>query len=222
MKKILFLLLGIVTAVSANAQVVEVYENGTLIHIYNNTPATKYTVKFKAPTNSETTIHGHDYVEIGGKKWATMNVGATTVAGSPETAYGDYYAWGETVTYYTKVDFNNEDLKSSISWKGTNIEGAHINNNKYQHNWPCYSGTNPFKEWSTAPYGADGVLNEGCDVAHSSWGSSWRMPTKADFDNLVKACCGSTSGYSEPAPDNGTIFTGGVYYIKKKAPKSMA
>lgn len=129
------------------------------------------------------------------------------------------YAWGETVTYYTKVDFNNEDLKSSISWKGTNIEGAHINNNKYQHNWPCYSGTNPFKEWSTAPYGADGVLNEGCDVAHSSWGSSWRMPTKADFDNLVKACCGSTSGYSEPAPDNGTIFTGGVYYIKKKGTK---
>lgn len=215
MKKILFLLLGIIAAVSANAQIVEVYENGTLIHIYNNTPATKYTVKFKAPANSETTIHGHDYVEIGGKKWATMNVGATTVAGSPETAYGDYYTWGETVTYYTKVDFNNEDLKSSISWKGTNIEGAHINNNKYQHNWPCYSGTNPFKEWSTAPYGADGVLNEGCDVAHSSWGSSWRMPTKADFDNLVKACCGSTSGYSEPAPDNGTIFTGGVYYIKK-------
>lgn len=222
MKKILFLLLGIIAAVSANAQIVEVYENGTLIHIYNNTPATKYTVKFKAPANSETTIHGHDYVEIGGKKWATMNVGATTVADSPETAYGDYYAWGETVTYYTKVDFNNEDLKSSISWKGTNIEGAHINNNKYQHNWPCYSGTNPFKEWSTAPYGADGVLNEGCDVAHSSWGSSWRMPTKADFDNLVKACCGSTSGYSEPAPDNGTIFTGGVYYIKKAPPQSMA
>lgn len=219
MKKILFLLLGIIAAVNASAQIMEVYENGTLIHIYNNTPATRYTVKFKAPDNSETTIDGHEFVEIGGKKWATMNVGATTVAGSPETAYGNYYAWGETVTYYTKVDFNNEDLKSSISWKGTNIEGAHINNNKYQHNWPCYSGTNPFKEWSTAPYGADGVLNEGCDVAHSSWGSSWRMPTKADFDNLVKACCGSTSGYSEPAPDNGTIFTGGVYYIKKKGTK---
>ena len=101
MKKILFLLLGIIAAVSANAQVVEVYENGTLVHIYNNTSATRYPVKFKAPANSETTIHGHDYVEIGGKKWATMNVGATTVAGSPETAYGDYYAWGETVTYYT-------------------------------------------------------------------------------------------------------------------------
>lgn len=214
MKKILFLLLGFIAAVSANAQIVEVYENGTLIHRYNNTPAAKYTVKFKAPTNSETTIDGHDYVEIGGMKWATMNVGATTVAGSPETAYGDYYAWGEKVTYYTKVDFTKTS-GTSISWKGTNITGAHINNNKFSHNWTCYSGTNSFKEWSAAPYGTDGVLNEGWDVAHSSWGSSWRMPTKADFDNLVKACCGSTSGYSEPAPDNGTIYTGGVYYIKE-------
>lgn len=51
MKKILFLLLGIVAAVSANAQVVEVYENGTLVHIYNNTSATRYTVKFKAPAH---------------------------------------------------------------------------------------------------------------------------------------------------------------------------
>ena len=215
MKKILFLLLGIIAAVSANAQIVEVYENGTLIHIYNNTPTTKYTVKFKAPTNSETTIDGHDYVEIGGKKWATMNVGATTVAGSPETAYGDYYTWGETVTYYKSIDFN-KDPKPSISWKHTDdIKGAHIINDKYSHNWPCYSGTNSFKEWSTAPYGTDGVLNEGCDVAHSSWGSSWRMPTKADFDNLVKACCGSISGYSEPVPSTGTIYTGGVYYIKE-------
>lgn len=215
MKKILFLLLGIVAAVSANAQVVEVYENGTLIHRYNNTPAAKYTVKFKAPANSEMTIHGHDYVEIGGKKWATMNVGATTVAGSPETAYGDYYTWGETVTYYTKVDFNKTP-ETSISWKGTKIEGAHINNNKYKHNWCSYSGTddNSFKEWSPAPYGDDGVLNTGCDVARSSWGSSWRIPTKADFDNLVLACCGSTSGYSIPAPS--TIITGGVYYIKEK------
>ncbi len=218
MKKILFLLLGFIAVVSANAQVVEVYENGTLIHIYNNTPATKYTVKFKAPANSETTIHGHDYVEIGGKKWATMNVGATTVAGSPETAYGNYYAWGETVTYYKKIDFT-KDPKTSISWKHTDdIKGAHIINDKYSHNWPCYSGTGKnggFKEWSTVPYG-DGVLNEDCDVARS-WGSSWRMPTKADFDNLVKACCGSTSGYSIPAPS--AIYTGGVYYIKEKGTK---
>lgn len=214
MKKILFLLLGIIAAVSANAQVVEVYENGKLIHIFNNSDAARYMVKFKAPANSETTIDGHDYVEIGGKKWATMNVGATTVAGSPETAYGDYYAWGETVTYYKNIDFKKDSV-NSISWRRTDITGAHVNCDKFSHNFSCYSGTtdNKFKEWTPAPYGADGVLNEDCDVARSRWGSSWRMPTKADFDNLVFACCGSTSSNSRPAPD--AINKGGVYYIQK-------
>ena len=37
---------------------------------------------------------GHDYVEIGGLKWATMNVGATGV-----TDYGLYFQWGDTQGY---------------------------------------------------------------------------------------------------------------------------
>ena len=38
--------------------------------------------------------NGHDYVDLGlpsGTRWATCNVGAST-----PTAYGNYYAWGET------------------------------------------------------------------------------------------------------------------------------
>lgn len=212
MKKILFLLLGIIAAVNANAQIVEVYKNGTLVHSYNNTPDSKYTVKFIPFADSETTIDGHEFVEIGGKKWATMNIGATTVAGSPETAYGDYYAWGETVTYYYNVNFNN-DADKSINWKHTNITGAHVNNDKYSHNFICYSGTgdNSFKEWTPAPYGGNGVLNDDCDVVQKKWSSSWRMPTKEDFDNLVLACCGSTTGNPIAVPEN--ITDGGVYYI---------
>ena len=38
--------------------------------------------------------HGHDYVEMGGVKWATMNVGAKNV-----TDGGLYFAWGETKGY---------------------------------------------------------------------------------------------------------------------------
>lgn len=214
MKKILFLLLGIIAAVSASAQKVEIYKNGTLVHSYNNTPDSKYTVKFIPFANSETSIDGHEFVEIGGKKWATMNIGATTVAGSPETAYGDYYAWGETVTYYYNVNFNNAADKS-INWKRTNITGAHVNNDKYSHNFICYSGdaNNKFQEWSTAPYGADLVLNDGCDVVQKKWSSSWHMPTKEDFDNLVLACCGSTTGKPIEVPEK--INDGGVYYILK-------
>lgn len=214
MKKILFLLLGFVAAVSANAQVVEVYKNGTLVHSYNNTPDSKYTVKFKPFANSDTSIDGHEFVEIGGKKWATMNFGATTVAGSPETAYGDYYAWGEMVTYYYNVDFT-KDFDKSINWKRTNITGAHVNNDKYSHNFVCYSGDkdNHFKEWTPAPYGNNGVLNDRCDVVQKNWSSSWRMPTKEDFENLVLACCGSTTGKPIAVPEN--ITDGGVYHILK-------
>lgn len=46
--------------------------------------------------NTTYQINGHEYVDLGlpsGLKWATCNVGAN----SPEE-YGDYYAWGETVT----------------------------------------------------------------------------------------------------------------------------
>lgn len=41
-----------------------------------------------------TNANGHDYVEIGGIKWATMNVGANSVAD-----YGLYFQWGDTQGY---------------------------------------------------------------------------------------------------------------------------
>ena len=37
---------------------------------------------------------GHDYVEIGGLKWATMNVGANSI-----TDTGLYFQWGDTQGY---------------------------------------------------------------------------------------------------------------------------
>ena len=45
------------------------------------------------------TLNGHDWVDLGlpsGLRWATCNVGAST-----PTAYGNYYAWGETSTKTT-------------------------------------------------------------------------------------------------------------------------
>lgn len=42
----------------------------------------------------------HPYVEIGGMKWSTMNIGAD----SPEE-YGEYFAWGATKGYKATEDF---------------------------------------------------------------------------------------------------------------------
>ena len=51
---------------------------------------------------------GYEYVEIGGIKWATCNVGS-----EKETDGGLYFAWGETVGYkdVKEKDFTWEDYK---------------------------------------------------------------------------------------------------------------
>lgn len=118
MKKILLTLVGLSALMGIHAQVVEIYKNGQLMQTFNNTPTSQYEVVFK-PSGGQGEINGHEYVEIGGRKWATMNVGATTVAGSPKTAYGDYYTWGEIDTYYSRL------TETGIIFKG-NAQDTHV------------------------------------------------------------------------------------------------
>jgi uncharacterized protein YjdB len=69
-------------------------------------------------TVQQADINGHAFVKIGGLKWATMNVGATTVAGSYATCYGDYYAWGETQPRYMTITRSGT---GSASYRRMNI-----------------------------------------------------------------------------------------------------
>ena len=204
MKKIILSLIALMAAVSTNAQVVEVYENGELLNTYYNTPKKNYKVVFK-DSDDGTTINGHEYVKIAGRKWATMNVGATTVADSWETSYGDFYAWGDTTTYYKSVE------KDTVTM-GKNASNAHIPGIKYAYNFQYYSGTstNTFKEWTTAPYDASTkVLTADNDVASAMWGGSWRMPTSDDFNKLIDAC----GGGSIPSTLPRGLIVGGIYWI---------
>lgn len=199
MKKILLTLVGLTALMSIHAQVVEIYKNGQLMETFYNSPNSQYEVVFK-PTGDQETINGHEYVEIAGRKWATMNVGATTVAGSPETAYGDYYTWGEIDTYYSSLTETGINFKS-------NATGTYIKGRKTSYNFLNYCGSAQFQEWKDYP-AMTGVLGEGYDVAQSKWGSTWHMPTFHDFQSLHKACGG---GNLLPAPK--TITEGGVYYV---------
>ena len=117
----------------------------------------------------------YEYVDLGlSVKWAIFNVGAT----KPEE-YGDYFAWGETEP---KTDYSC----STYKW----CNGSYSTLTKYCNN----SG-----------YGNDGftdtliVLTLEDDVAHVKWGGSWRMPTKAERDELRNNCIWTwySSGNSE-------------------------
>ena len=60
------------------------------------------------------TQNGHDWVDLclpSGTRWATCNVGAST-----PTAYGNYYAWGETSTKsaYTEDNYTYSDNPTTL------------------------------------------------------------------------------------------------------------
>ena len=206
MKRITITLITILATLSIYAQKVEVYLNGEHIDTYYNTPENQYRIVFKQVDNWQN-INGYEYVEIGGLKWAKMNVGATTVAGSPDTSYGKYYAWGELDTYYKS--FNSQDKVNS---KTSNI--THIPGLKFSYNFPNYCGTsdnNTFKEWDPTPFGSNNVLQGDHDVAHQEWQGTWRMPMWEDFQKLYEACGGAAAPITD-VPS--TITKGGIYWVE--------
>lgn len=76
-----------------------------------------------ASSNLTGSINGHTYVDLGlSVKWATCNVGAS----SPEM-YGNYYAWGETLTRYSyypdTYKFYNSNTNRVLNI-GNNISGT--------------------------------------------------------------------------------------------------
>lgn len=212
MKKIAITLIVLLATLSTYAQKVEVYLNGKHIDTYYNTPENQYRFVFKQVDDWQN-INGYDYVEIGGRKWAKMNVGATSIADSPETSYGNYYAWGELDTYYKS--FNSEDKVNSKT-----SEITHIRGNKFSYNWINYctddTKDNTFKEWSPTPFGSGTVLQQEYDVANWEWKGTWRIPMWEDFQKLYEACGGASAPITD-VPE--TITKGGIYWIV--APKTI-
>lgn len=96
-------------------------------------------------------------------KWAPFNIGAE----KPEEN-GDYFAWGETDAK-PRYDYDNYKFRESGEY-------GDVKFNKY--NTDTDRGT------------VDGrtVLEPEDDAAHVKWGGNWRMPTKAEWDELYNKC----------------------------------
>jgi len=126
--------------------------------------------------------NGHAYVDLGlpsGTLWATCNVGATTPEG-----YGNYYAWGETTT---KTTYNWSTYQYCV--------GSNNTLTKY-----CYNsgyGNNGFTDNLT-------TLQISDDAARANWGGDWRMPTKAEWEELWN---NTTVAWTTQNGVNGRKFT---------------
>ena len=120
----------------------------------------------------------YEYVDLGlSVKWAKCNVGA-----EKETDAGLYFAWGET-TGYTASQVGTD---KQFSWSDYKYGNSSSNLTKYNQ--------------------SDGktVLESADDTATRIMGSDWRMPTKAEFDELLS---GTTNEWTTINNVNGWKFT---------------
>jgi len=110
----------------------------------------------------------YDYVEIGGVKWATKNVGACDI-----TDTGLYFQWGD-ISGYTAAQCGSGEGQKYFGWAD------------YKYG----NGTSsPGKTGMTKYNSTDGktVLESVDDAATANMGSGWRMPTTAEFQALGNA-----------------------------------
>jgi len=115
-------------------------------------------------------IDGHEYIEIGGVKWATMNIGANSV-----TDYGQYFQWGDTTGYLSgQCGSSGTTYAKPFTWTDYTFSGGRST-----------PGTTGMTKYNAS----DGktVLDICNDAARLNWGGSWRMPTKDEYVALGEA-----------------------------------
>ena len=111
--------------------------------------------------------------------------------------YGDYYAWGETETKSEYTEGNSATYGLSIS------------------------------ELQSQGYiDGEGNLNPQYDAATANWGGDWRMPTKAELNELLNNCTWTWTtqnghkGYKVTGPNGNSIFLPAA--MKSSPPASPA
>ena len=111
----------------------------------------------------------HDYVEIGGIKWATMNVGTTSI-----TDGGLYFQWGDTQGYSADQIGCEDGKKCFLYWGDYKYsEGGAASD---------YGTMTKYNDEDNLT-----TLQPSDDAVTAAWGGNWRMPTKEEFQTLITA-----------------------------------
>jgi hypothetical protein len=138
-------------------------------------------------------------------EWATFNLGANKAE-----EYGDYYAWGETEPYYVAGDAQAE----TPVWQGGKDSGY----DWASYRWCTDSYAGLTKYCNDADFGKDGFtdgkvdLDLEDDAAFAYLGEKWRIPSRAEQDELRTKCTwewtelNGVNGYEVTGPSGKSIF----------------
>lgn len=138
--------------------------------------------------------------------WAKSNLSDKGLCANPED-YGDYYAWGETESYYSS--------QSPLAWKNGKSAGYNFASYKW-----CNGSSITLTKYNTkSSFGTvvdnKTVLEYLDDVASVKLGGKWRMPTDAEWTELRTKCKWTwttnyngtgVSGRIVTAPNGNSIF----------------
>ena len=136
-------------------------------------------------------------------KWASCNLGATV----PEE-FGDYYAWAEIAPYYESLD--------PLTWKAGKPAGYGVASYRWYGNYPnvtkyCPAELTNCWDKEGDPDG-NTVIDPDDDAATVTLGSAWRIPTEADWKELISGCTWTwathdgVNGFEISATNGASIF----------------
>lgn len=134
---------------------------------------------------------GPEMIDLGlSVKWAKNNIGATC-EDTAESWYGGYYSWGETET---KENYNWGTYKYA--------NGASDKLTKY-----CLTDKTDYWVGTGSPDNKL-ILDAVDDVATQTYSSNYRMPTKAEIEELIALPNQWVTNYNGISGLNGRVFTG--------------
>ena len=115
------------------------------------------------------------------------------------------------------------DLGLSVLWATCNVGASNPSDNGSYFAWGETNPKTSYTEYNCTTwdkYIGDIAGNPSHDAARTNWGSPWRMPTKAEIDELVEKCewqwmtMNGHNGYKVTGPNGYSIFlpaTGSMY-----------
>lgn len=164
-------------------------------------PNVSYTVDSPKTFYNPLIVESYKMVDLGlpsGLKWADRNIGAA----SPEDA-GLYFQWGDTVGY-TAEQVTNGEKRFASDWSD------------YFDYFDTIDYVVTFNKYTTDKLT---VLQPEDDAATVNMGSEYRMPTEADFNELINNCTvtfidRNGNEFSQSDAQNGTTLEDNLKGIK--------
>lgn len=177
------------------------YINGILKNGGKSVTSFNYSVEVNTIyTLSESSLH--EYVTVGGKKWATQNVAVTASGkrefGSTGLVVGDYFQWASHAGYCGDASaadggfliysaFTNKkcgDTADAFTFK-SGVGQFYTQSDKYGVGWSPYCDNTTGEYDNTYSAGTKIRLDLKDDAAFYFWGGAWYMPEKNDFYYLL-------------------------------------